>query len=103
MRADLRPIVLLALATACSAGEATYACGPVGAYLLCDLDQACVEHRSPIATMPNLWTCEPDVGCATPQRDYCGVDSTSADCEQAAAEATDGSRPLVSIASCTYP
>jgi hypothetical protein len=104
MRALCPATLLLALlATGCASREASYACGPVGSYLFCALDEACVGHASVTGATRAIWACAPERGCETPAEDYCGPDALSAECSSERARATDGSRPLVSVVQCSQP
>ena len=95
-------IALLAL-TGCSEPDPAYACGPVGAYLFCDPDQACVARISFGGIEPSVWACAPDLGCDAPQDDYCDASATGAACERERVRANDGASLEVSVARCTVP
>lgn len=97
------PLLVALAASACSEPDPTYACGPVGAYLFCDPDQACVAVVSFAGTSPSVFACAPDLGCDAPQEDYCDATAFDATCERARAEAADGSRPEVSVVRCNVP
>ncbi|UJR85280.1 hypothetical protein [Sandaracinus amylolyticus] len=100
----MRPLLVLALlGVGCVEPDGSYACGPVGAYLFCAPDEACVGVISFTGAAPEVWACAPDVGCDAPEDDYCDERATSARCEPTRADANDGSRPLVSVVRCEVP